>query len=815
MTQSIMGAAMAAVGTATSAWTAAFAVIVEATGGSGRKGICPRLRRGAVTVERMAGTMTFELAVTHVYQRTFDTEELRKTLSSSHWYIISRCARVRIVEGSVRIDDDIVSLKVSVQHGPDELVIEPLVLDVRPAGSVSAFETHREGSYFTMVIDEKVMHGDAWSLASLFTRARADIARQEVLYIGQSFADGQRDASGRTTQHKTLQRIYEDHVGIAQDIFVAPLHLESRAWSGDDHIEDDEDGPDPRQFFAEFAEPGGPIKRRAVDLIEHAMIAYFDPPYNQKLRHWDSKSPTLAMRAMRKAGFRLLAVHVNNWAGLARFYSSLVTDPIRSHLILHDVPPEPVRPQLRGIAADNVSSWRPGGAMVRYGPGLFAGLGEYAGVELKVFGDQAPADRRPPGVPLPDAPATGKRVSPKLPRTREVDRTIAKKRRRLQELRKLQEPPARPTYRDGMIELGTLTGGDAARWTLHDSGSQTVEHGFVLGEEDVERAALLCGVAREAFRSRRFNIVLCGVELDVSAWSSRWWDLRPHPAVVIGKNGHQALADACEIIDQRARRGIWSRELPSRRKPGMLIAIANTDEIVADASSTELLSRVLESGARHGIALALGIKNVDAVVSVAGGALLDFRNQYSMAVGGFAQVGSVRTSLRPQRQVTAGESGAVTFLLTGQRAVYTVSELVEVFAPEFSFEEIQPLATARVMGDEISDEMGWGRVGRAEMWTMLDPIAARFWHLRKHADAWALTRVAGRSNRPSMSDRAERIAWAESMLQSRFRMPSVASRWQVGPTFAGADSETLYCSLPKSVVDSVERSTEVWRAGPS
>ncbi|WP_157367944.1 hypothetical protein [Alloactinosynnema sp. L-07] len=75
--------------------------------------------------------MTFEVCVAHIYQRKFEVEDLRRALPSSHWYIISRCARVRIIEDSIRIDDDIVSLDDATEElllGCDHLFVDDWTL---------------------------------------------------------------------------------------------------------------------------------------------------------------------------------------------------------------------------------------------------------------------------------------------------------------------------------------------------------------------------------------------------------------------------------------------------------------------------------------------------------------------------------------------------------------------------------------------------------------------------------------------------------------------------------------------------------------
>ena len=49
------------------------------------------------------------------------------------------------------------------------------------------------------------MHG---ALASLLSFADANVARQEVLYVGETFGSGLNNAWKRTRKHEKLQQIY-------------------------------------------------------------------------------------------------------------------------------------------------------------------------------------------------------------------------------------------------------------------------------------------------------------------------------------------------------------------------------------------------------------------------------------------------------------------------------------------------------------------------------------------------------------------------------------------------------------------------------
>jgi hypothetical protein len=89
-----------------------------------------------------------------------------------------------------------------------------------------------------------------------------------------------------------LQRIYEDHVGDA-DIFVTPLRIHQSTFLGVDHIDGAVGtGPALSDSHGVFTDVAGGIRSPTVELLEHGLIAYFVPPYNEKPRHRESSRVT-------------------------------------------------------------------------------------------------------------------------------------------------------------------------------------------------------------------------------------------------------------------------------------------------------------------------------------------------------------------------------------------------------------------------------------------------------------------------------------------------------------------------------------------
>lgn len=350
----------------------------------------------------MAGTLRFELVPAHVYQRRFDSDALGEALRDCHLYIISKRPAVRTLRDSVRMHVDQVSFTASIGAASSDPRIEDFQVGVEVADRVSNFRLHGDGAYFSFRTENVVWHGDTWSLCSLAQHAAEPIACHQVLYVGQAFGDdGNTNAWERVQRHEKLQRVYENEID-GSDIFVTPLRITAASCASVDHIEDDEDGPDILGgYYGYFRDTGGRMLRPSIDIVEHALIAYFSPPYNERLTEWRADRPTEPMRRMRQAGFRLLMVHLNGGGSIARFHSNAARKPTRSHVIAHDIPAIPVPGIVRGLSAGDLTSWTAHAVGVADTEPILS-IGETSDVALHVFGPQAPKIRKPSSINVDD-----------------------------------------------------------------------------------------------------------------------------------------------------------------------------------------------------------------------------------------------------------------------------------------------------------------------------------------------------------------------------------------------------------------------------
>ncbi|MFI8523089.1 hypothetical protein ACIGB8_01495 [Promicromonospora sukumoe] len=128
---------------------------------------------------------------------------------------------------------------------------------------------------------------------------------------------------------------------------MTPLIIENTVIVNDDHVSTCLDISD--EAFAEahweFSKAfglrtGGRARPATISLAEHAMIAYFRPAYNQKLKTWSGQRKSPEMELMWRAGARLATVQVQGAHELARFMAPDGTLP-RSHTIMCEVPADP------------------------------------------------------------------------------------------------------------------------------------------------------------------------------------------------------------------------------------------------------------------------------------------------------------------------------------------------------------------------------------------------------------------------------------------------------------------------------------------
>jgi hypothetical protein len=272
----------------------------------------------------VAGTLYLFYDAPHTYQRHLGTDDIDALLGASHHYVVTRGPSVRVTE-AWPVSSRVVAMGLRWGDHERHVAIE---FEDRCDPSVT---TLGDGIYWLITSGrgQLLLHGSAWAFAAFMDQDDPTLSQHQVLYIGKAYGSkgtATRNASARLAAHSTLQRIYEDHLGMPFDVFVTPLLEEQGFWTNDDFIDDDEPGPSGDWMEFNY---GSDAERWRVALAEEALIAYFKPEYNQILTEWSGK--TVASRIMRRTGLRVLKVTVTAWLGLASFYSTHRPEASRAH----------------------------------------------------------------------------------------------------------------------------------------------------------------------------------------------------------------------------------------------------------------------------------------------------------------------------------------------------------------------------------------------------------------------------------------------------------------------------------------------------
>ncbi len=382
--------------------------------------------------------------------------------------------------------------------------------------------------------------------------------------MGQAYGhDGSSNSWRRTRRHSRLQKIYEDHSGEDWSIFVSPLSVVKTERSSDDHIDDQEEptvnilGMSADDAFYDFRRKS--ILPSSIDLIEHALITYFAPPYNELLKEWRPERPTVAMVKMKSAGFRLLQIHLDGWQGLARYYSAQ-TKQDRSHLVLLGAEGDSREHDPRVIYDPSVDNWRLELLVMRYRELLDAA--ETSTAVLSIFGEEAPRLRRPPEVRLP-----GDKPTWSLDEAREAYAVLR------QEVIEYNGPGFDPAT--GLFPTGTYADGQRGHWRLVRPG-QGVCHGVIAGARQTGKTNSLDLLRTEVLCSGLFGPLMLidpTGRHDFTAWRDYAYAVADTPESAIDLLS--AIARA--VV---ARRKVGNYEL-SASTPGILVTLENAHTIFA------------------------------------------------------------------------------------------------------------------------------------------------------------------------------------------------------------------------------------------
>ena len=232
-----------------------------------------------------------------------------------HLYVVSRRPLVRIRPESVEISDDELRAVVGVQHG--ESFSEFPVTASHSFGSGTTWDSDWPYDEFSIRGNNGEIHlsGTIAHLCPFFPDWPLEARELGVVYVGQAFGkDGERTAWDRLQSHSTVQKILADtrrdqQVWIAMAA-ITDMQVTYEIAPGPTATSDDEDNQHWRSIV-EAVERGDFRDREAVALAEAGMIRYFQPEYNDRLKHQFPARKSVPLETARALDLHGLIVEIH------------------------------------------------------------------------------------------------------------------------------------------------------------------------------------------------------------------------------------------------------------------------------------------------------------------------------------------------------------------------------------------------------------------------------------------------------------------------------------------------------------------------
>jgi hypothetical protein len=269
--------------------------------------------------------------------------EDREIADQSHIYVVCRRPSLRFDPSSFkylnqRAKGDLIYLIEGQENRVPFDIDFPLLDDALRADLSS--HPHRElRTYGDQNKVVRYLPANALSISQGQHLDRPELANLEVLYVGQSFASGNRSAFERLQSHSTLQKILAEAAYESPDgeIVVAMFKYEPyRVLSLFDGRAKDAicDERDSRRFFSILERP---LKMsQQISLAEAALIRYFKPRYNKIYKSKFPSSKQKVLASCYELDFSALTVEINTDDLHFRLFSEGV-EPSMHHICKVDL----------------------------------------------------------------------------------------------------------------------------------------------------------------------------------------------------------------------------------------------------------------------------------------------------------------------------------------------------------------------------------------------------------------------------------------------------------------------------------------------
>lgn len=206
-----------------------------------------------------------------------------------HIYMINQVPKLTIIRDSIVIEKERINLDVKIDDG-EFCSIEPISFSLDYKIDHHEFNVILDDNEKDLIVKNNLGGGLSTNVLALYSKYSSNRLHCKVLYIGQAYGrSGKRTALDRLTNHEKMIEILGDtlYSGKTNDIAITLWEFTPRLIASIDGIskkyvvspEDDEE-----RVENILAEPPLIIDNQIINITEAALINYFKPIYNERLK---------------------------------------------------------------------------------------------------------------------------------------------------------------------------------------------------------------------------------------------------------------------------------------------------------------------------------------------------------------------------------------------------------------------------------------------------------------------------------------------------------------------------------------------------
>ena len=272
-----------------------------------------------------------------------ESPEIIKFAEQCHIYLITKRPRISFVPGSLNVGQARTTGKIRyIKNGT------PRECEFHIDGKPDADDVHiGDYPHSELVLARNTPEGERTCKISIYVALTymtyledADLRNLEVVYVGMSYADGNRSAKDRLLSHSTLQQVLADLMYDAPDMdtivlmvkFDTPQVLMSFDGRNKElKLENDRDAIDDIQKAEELL-----AQDVQISLIEACLIRYFMPQYNDKYKQSFPHPSHKILKALYDIDFNAIGVEINSECINSKIFSVNI-EPGFHHMAFFDL----------------------------------------------------------------------------------------------------------------------------------------------------------------------------------------------------------------------------------------------------------------------------------------------------------------------------------------------------------------------------------------------------------------------------------------------------------------------------------------------